>query len=332
MAENLQTTPQACGASSCAPSPASAPESSGIISAPVAAPVWGSWTLASELNAEQAVQGMRWAVQGLIPMGSVALLYGAAYSGKTGLAVHLASCLVSGTSFFGRAVEPMPCFYLALENIQDVQAHVLAVQQAKGAGWRWPRLLALTDKATDLGRRGDADHIATDIRRMAGERPAALIVDALLDGVGDRDITSNVELWPVMRNVHIIAESIRGPVILVHHANRTAERTVLGASVILTRADTHIRVEETKGGSIWTAEKVKGGVRQPAESFAFRAVPLGRNGAGQDVSSCVLVEQGPVKTKAKATSGQTATRTGSTASASSPAPSSAPAPRLPRRL
>ncbi len=325
MAEN-QTTPQACGASTCVPSSASAPEDSGTVSAPVAAPIWGRWTSAADLDAEQTVSAMRWAVHGLIPMGSVTLLYGPAYSGKTGLTVHLASCLVSGAAFFGRAVEPMPCFYVALENVQDVQAHVAAVRTAHGAGWTWPRLLALTDRATDLGRRGDADGIASDIHLMTGGAPAALIVDALLDGIGDRDITSNVDLGPVMRNAHAIARSICGPVILVHHANRTAERTVLGASIILTRADVHLRVEEGKTGSVWTAEKVKGGVRQPAESFAFRSVPLGQNSAGQTVSSCVLVEQGPVVKKAKAKP-ETAAR-----KASAPAPSSASASRLPRRL
>lgn len=272
---------------------------------------------------------MRWAVHGLIPMDAVAVLYGAAYTGKTGLTVHLVSCLVSGSKFFGRDVEPMAVCYLALENVLDVKAHILAVQKERDPGWTWPRLLAISDKNVDLGRRVDADSIVADIHRMTGGAPAVLIVDALLDVIGDRDITSNAELGPVMRNVHAIAQGIHGPVVIVHHSNRTAEKAVLGASVILTRADVHLRVEAAKKGSIWMAEKVKGGTKTGPHAFGFRPVLLGQNSSGQEVSSCVVVEQGPAKATTKPKdAGSTMQKQSSTAS---PALESESA-RLPRRL
>ncbi|MCR5257651.1 MAG: hypothetical protein K6E40_05795, partial [Desulfovibrio sp.] len=95
---------------------------------------------------------------------------------------------------------------------------------------------------------------------------------------------------PVMRHCHDIVASIGGPVVLVHHANRSLEKGVLGASVILTRSDVHLRVEEATGGSNWKAEKVKGGMKSDWRGFTFRDIPLGTNAAGQSVSSCVIVE------------------------------------------
>ncbi len=278
-----------------APAPAA-----GAASAPVetaaSTSAWGAWTPASNLNADEFATGMNWAVHELIPMDSVAVLYGSSYAGKSTLAVHLASCFVSGAPFFGRTARLMPCFYLALENVRDVKAHVLAAMKQGAA---WTQTLAISGQHVDLGDAGETDALAAEIRRLSGGVPSALIIDALLDGIGSRDVTSNADMGPVMRHVHAIAEAIGGPVILVHHANRTAEKTVLGASVILTSADVHVRIEGSKAGSSWEAEKVKGAVRIEPRTFGFRSVPLGRNGAGQDVSSCVIVEQGTAKPKPK---------------------------------
>ncbi len=328
---DISTNPQACGVLSCVPAPTSAPNF-GVDVTPVedfASSTWGGWTLASELDAKTVVADLRWAVQGIIPMDSVVLLYGSAYTGKSTLAVHLATCLVSGSTFFGRVAEALPVFYLALENIQDVQAHVVAFQKVQAPGWTWPRPLALSGRAADLGNETDMKALAADICQMTGGASAALIVDALLDGISDRDVTSNADMAAVMRNAHVLAEAIHGPVIFIHHANRTAEKTVLGASVILTRADVHIRVEESKGGSCWTAEKVKGGTKIPPHAFAFRPVPLGMNAMGQEISSCVIIEQGPVKASVKAKSKGTE----SARQKESPALAtlSTPVARLPRR-
>ena len=221
---------------------------------------------------------------------SVSVLYGSAYTGKSALAVHLAACLASGTAFFGRATEALPVFYLALENIQDVQAHVLAIQMERGTGWTWPRPLALSGREADLGNETDMKALAADIRRMTGGAPAALLVDALLDGIDGRDITSNADMAAVMKNAHALVAAILGPLGFIHHANRTMERSVLGASVILTRADVHIRVDEARGGANWKADKVKGAKRIEEQGFSFKEVSLGLNSAGQSVSSCVIVE------------------------------------------
>ncbi len=320
------TTPQS-GASTHALAPASTPAE-----APVSEPVedvdfasstWGGWTLVSDLDAKAVVADMRWTVQGIIPMDSVVVLYGSAYTGKSTLAVHLATCLASGMPFFGHVTEGLSVFYLALENLLDVQAHVLAVQAEKGAEWTWPWTFALSGRSADLGSETDMRALAADVRRITGGAPAALIVDALLDGIDGRDITSNADMATVMRHAHDLVDAIHGPVILVHHANRTAEKSVLGASVILTRADVHIRVEASKNGSTWTAEKVKGSMRVPPCGFGFKSVPLGQNSVGQAVSSCVVIEQGPVvKAPVKAKS---------EARKEAHAPLSAPALRLPRR-
>ncbi|MCR5258713.1 MAG: AAA family ATPase [Desulfovibrio sp.] len=328
MAEILQTTPHGCGVSSCAL--ASTP-----VDASTAVETWGGWVLASDLDAEKLVADMRWAVQGLIPMDAVALLYGANYTGKSTLAGHLGHCFVSAADFFGHRVEGMPCFYLALENVKTIREQTLAYQRTQGAGWIWPRPFALSDRTVDLGRESDANAIAEDIRKMSDGGPAALIIDALLDGIGDRDIVSNYDMGPVMRHCHDIVASIGGPVILVHHANRSLEKGVLGASVILTRSDVHLRVEEAKGGSNWQAEKVKGGTKLGWQGFSFRDIPLGTNVAGQPVSSCVILEADgalePLPSSfatAKRRPSASGTRKKTTSEGSTPErPSSAPAKR-----
>ena len=110
----------------------------------------------------------------------------------------------------------------------------------------------------------------------------------------------NEDMNIVMKRLHELAEKCHGPIIVLHHANRTEEKTPLGATCILSRSDVLIRVEGRTVGAAWKAEKVKGGQKTDWHPFYFQRVGLGTNADGQEMTSCVLVEGTAPKTpKAK---------------------------------
>ncbi len=294
MAEK-QTTPQNGGVFSCAS--ASAPEE--IVETRELNSCNGRWRFPSHFDAENRPPAIRWLVYNLIPMNAVVLLYGESYSGKTGLAIHLLRCVALGIPFFGMATLRMPVVYIALENGDDADAHLRAVQaheRAHVSTWTWPDTVAFSDRAVDFTSSADVIHLVQDVTRIA-PNGAMIVVDALLDGIGAGNIVLNELMNPVMKRFHELVKKCCGPVIVLHHANRTEDHTPLGATCILSRSDVHIKVEARTHGSAWKAEKVKGAGKLDWHPFSFQRVVLGINSDGQEMASCVLVE-GATKTKA----------------------------------
>ncbi len=295
------TTPQS-GASTHALAPASAPAVSTPVEKARPDPCNGRWRFPARFDEEGSAPSIRWLVSDLIPMNAVVLLYGESYSGKTGLAVHLVRCVAQGLPFFGRATLRLPAVYIALENGDDADAHLRAVQadeRADGSLWKWPDTVAFSDRSIDLTNSADVFHLIQDVKKIA-PNGAMIVVDALLDGIGTGNIVLNEVMNPVMQKLHEIAVKCSGPVVVLHHANRTEERSPLGATCILSRSDVHIKVEPRARGAVWKAEKVKGSTRTDWHAYRFQRVDLGTNADGQKMTSCVVVEDAEATPKAKA--------------------------------
>ncbi len=283
------------GVSSCAVAPAEAP-----VDAFEAGARW-----LDALNQEPLEEARSYVVEGLLATDALAVIYGVPYSGKSGLTSHLAQCLVLGVPFFGKAVvRAMPVFYVAVEGAADVRLHFRAAEIAARRtqpDWSWPAGMgAVLDVPLDLTDESSVDGLSAFVQRHAPDG-AAVVIDVLLQAIGNADITDNADMLSVMRRLRRLGQACRGPVIIVHHANRTEARSILGATAILASADVHIRVESSAGGkpACWIAEKVKGATPVPPQPFRFEAVSLGQNGLGQEETSCIVVPVPPAEVAPK---------------------------------
>ncbi len=274
----------ACGVSSCVVAPAKAVDN-----------FEASARWLDTLSQEPLEEARSYAVEGLLATDALAVIYGVPYSGKSGLTSHLAQCIVLGASFFGRSVvRAMPVFYVAVEGAADVRLHFRAVEvvaRRTQPDWSWPAGMgAVLDAPLDLTDESSVDGLSAFVQRHAPDG-AAVVIDVLLQAIGNADITDNADMLSVMRRLRRLGQACRGPVIVVHHANRTEARSILGATAILASADVHIRVEPGNGKTphTWAAEKIKGGKPVSAQPFRFEAVSLGLNGLGQEETSCIVV-------------------------------------------
>ena len=83
----------------------------------------------------------RWLVDGLLPAGEMAVLFGASGSGKSFVALELAGCVSQGREFAGRLVRPGKVLYLIAEGCDGMRDR-LDIMEKEGRhrprkSWSW---------------------------------------------------------------------------------------------------------------------------------------------------------------------------------------------------
>jgi hypothetical protein len=164
-------------------------------------------------------------IDGLITVGDKSVLGGASQSGKSFLAIHMAMCIGTAMSFFGRKIlAPGLVIYQAGEGGRGIKKRFRAWRQHFGVpkDKRVP-VYILQSKVDIHSHEGDTARLIDEIKgieRMYGMPVVALFIDTLQKAQGMADENSGRDMGVVMANVDRIAAAVPGcHVCLVHHMN-----------------------------------------------------------------------------------------------------------------
>ncbi len=183
----------------------------------------------------------RWCLPGWFPDGCVSLLSGDGGTGKSLLAMQLATCASTGTPFFGIEMAPRKVLYLSCEDDLD-ELHRRQADINAALGIDWPDLdgqlfwRPVVGEETTLmgpdrsGRRLVTTALYDNLRRYCRENGVQLIIiDTLADTFGGLEIDRQ-QVTRFVRSLQAIARECDGACVLVGHPSVAGIRDNTGIS------------------------------------------------------------------------------------------------------
>lgn len=229
-----------------------------------------------------------WQIEGLLPRGSVAVLFGDAQAGKTFFALDLAAHIATGKQWRGRETLQGAVVYIAAEGGGGLKKRLRALIQAHPAMLSGP--FRLLRQAVNV--REHLPEIVTRCRDVAEDagRLGLIVIDTLSQTLFGDENGQDMALY--IGAATELARCTGAPVLIVHHQGKDGTRGARGSSALRGNADVMIRLETRDGVHTGTTDPAEGGKIKDGEpvnfGFRLRQVHVGATGSGQPETSCVV--------------------------------------------
>lgn len=239
-------------------------------------------------------------IDGLITVGDKSVLGGASQSGKSFLAIHMAMCIATAMSFFGRRIlTPGLVIYQAGEGGRGIKKRFRAWRQHFDIpkDKRVP-VYILQSKVDIHSHEGDTAKLIAEIKgieHIYGMPVVALFIDTLQKAQGMADENSGRDMGTVMANVDRIADAVPGcHVCLVHHMNAGGTK-LRGHTSVYAGVDQVILVSKDPETRLRTAvlDKQKDEEDGAKILFELMQIEIGYRAVdGNPITSCVTLPIG----------------------------------------
>jgi len=227
---------------------------------------------------------IKWLVAGILPAGSVAMLFGESGAGKSFLALDLALSVATGQSWHSQRVKAGPVWYLAGEGFNGLRLRVRAWRKVHGGDLGRFRV---TTGAIPFDSEGAAQ-LSQEIAeaQAAQDLPRLVVVDTLARHlVGDEN--SQKDAAQFVRLCGEIAAATGAAILVVHHSGHIAKERARGSSALRAAVDVEMALAGHPGGFDLRFTKVKDGKTPPVMAFTLKEVEVGEGEYGEPVTSAV---------------------------------------------
>ena len=218
-------------------------------------------------------------VDGILPAGSLGVLYGAPGSGKSFVALDLALCIATGRPWHGATVQRGAVLYIAAEGSAGLSQRLNAWRGEAGMSPDDPLDAYFVTEAVNLLRDGDVDALLADVAVSVPTPIACVFVDTLARCLVGGDENSAKDMGLAIANLDRMRTVLKAAVLPVRHSGKNAEAE-RGSSALRGAADTMIAL--ANDGETITVTCAKQKDAEPFDALALRLV-LTADGA-----SCVL--------------------------------------------
>lgn len=227
-----------------------------------------------------------WMVKGVIPRAELVVLFGESGSGKSFVALDLASCVARGVPWRGRRVKPGRVVYIAAEGAGGFRNRVVAhLQQHQLTAADIPRL-DIIDAAPNFLLKDDA----LDVARGIG-RADLVIVDTWAQVTPGGNENAGEDMGKALAHCKGVHRATGATVLLVHHSGKDASKGARGWSGLRAAADAELEVIRLATGRLLRTSKQKDGDDGLEWGFGLDVVEIGRDEDDEPITSCVVVEQ-----------------------------------------
>lgn len=239
-------------------------------------------------------------IDGLITVGDKSVVGGPSKSGKSFLAIHMAMCIGTAMTFFGRKIlTPGLVIYQAGEGGRGIKKRFRAWRQHFGIPKdRRVPVYILQSKVDIHSAEGDTGKLIAEVKGISDlyRMPVvALFIDTLAKASGTADENSGRDMGTVMANVDRIADAVPGcHVCLVHHMNAGGTK-LRGHTSVYAGVDQVILVTKDEEARMSTAvlDKQKDDEDGAKINFELMQVEIGRRAVdGKPITSCVTLPVG----------------------------------------
>ncbi len=237
-----------------------------------------------ELSAQMANVG--WTIKGIIPARALGMLFGAADTFKSFIAIDLALHIAHGLPWLGRKTRAGPVVLVVAEGGAGVWRRIQAWHQRHGLNWRTAPVYVLP-QPIDL--RTDASMLRTAITAL-GIEPVLIVVDTMSQTFGDGDEDKSKDVGPYLAELGLqLRLALDSTVLVIHHTGHNAHERPRGSSALKANVDFLFGCFRDEQQMLATLEchKQKDGDKFEPLSFSLRVEELGRDEDNDAITSLV---------------------------------------------
>jgi hypothetical protein len=192
-----------------------------------------------------AIPPVTWLLEGILPRGGFACVYGPPAVGKTFLALDWALSVSCGRDWFGKPVQKGLVVYIAAEGLHSIKPRMAAWQEARHV----PHIedFLTLDSGLNLLEANAADWLLTEIAAKTSKQPALFVVDTLARCMGDGDENTAQAMGAFIKSIDRLRLATGATVLAVHHPGKQVEKGARGSSALKAAVDAEMEVTSRDG-------------------------------------------------------------------------------------
>lgn len=229
----------------------------------------------------QALPPLSWVIKGVLPSTGVAAIYGPSASGKSFLALDMATAIARGTPWFGHRTKMASVVYVALEGEAGYRNRVRAWEIANGAS-----LSQTMSFLMQPFRLNDPQDVAS--LALVSQRGSVIFIDTMNRAAPTSDENSSRDMGEILEGIKALQAAIGGLVVLIHHTGKDPGKGARGHSSFFAALDGAVAVDRNAAGRSWSVAKAKDGEDGQNHPFRLQRHVLGLDAEGDEITSCTV--------------------------------------------
>jgi len=228
--------------------------------------------------------GLDMVIENLLPLGSLACLFGEPAKGKSFVALDIAFCTSQGIAWHGLKVEQGTVIYIAGEGLDGIAKRIKAL--AAKYGCDDAKDFYLSNGSIDLA---DNKSVQSLLHELDGKKSIKLIVIDTMHRNFTGDENSAKDIAMLVKHADDLKDQTGATILIVHHSGKSKQSEARGSSALKAALDVEIKVTNEKG--IVTLKNTKMKDLELFEPLHFKLTTKlldERDKQGNTVSSAVL--------------------------------------------
>ncbi len=226
-----------------------------------------------------------WLIEGILPQGAVAALYGAPATFKSFVGLDIALSVARGSEWHGRAVEPGLVLYIAAEGGPGIAKRVRAWLQHYQMKPSQVEMAWMIEAVSVFRGSDDLERLKRRLDQEMESTPILVVVDTLARCFAG-DENQQEDMGAFVSGLDHIRHEYGASVMAIRHTNLSGERE-RGNTALRGGMDTMIVVERPNNGSAVSLKCSKQKDSEEFDEIKLRLHPV------STADSCVLVDPVP---------------------------------------
>jgi len=227
-------------------------------------------------------------IDGLLPQGSLSMLFGDPGCGKSFVAIDIAMCIATGSSFHGKPVSGGAVIYIAGEGYHGL------TQRA----WAWAAYkeipiedaeIYISRTSVDIPDDDAREKLTSEIHSLIGDngKPELIVLDTVARNFGGNDENSTKDMGAFITAVDAINAEFDCATLLVHHTGHADKSRARGAIALKGALDTEYRL--SKNDAFLTLECTKAKDFEEPKGMRFMLQPLELQTGEEIIESAIIM-------------------------------------------
>ena len=223
----------------------------------------------------------------------LSLVYGSSGAGKTLLALDLGFHVASGFEWFGNRVHGGNVVYIMSEGTNVSNNRIKAIETKKNELFSnsAKHFYYLNGSVSLYSDDNDTLDFVTTVKEFS---PRLVVIDTLAMAMSGGDENRTQDIGIVLKNMKRIQQELGCHVMVLHHPGKDESRGARGSSALHAASDTVLELKKTKDVVCVRAVKQRDMEGDKELNFKIEKVVIGVDEDGDEVSSAVIEETGPM--------------------------------------
>jgi KaiC/GvpD/RAD55 family RecA-like ATPase len=233
------------------------------------------------------LEPIQFLVHDLLPHGSLSMLFGDPACGKSFVAIDIAMCVATGTSFHGKSVTKGAVIYIAGEGYRGLTQRAWAWLSENEISMDVAEIF-ISRTSVDIPDDDAREKLTSEIHSLLGEegKPALIVLDTVARNFGGNDENSTKDMSAFITAVDAINAEFDCATLLVHHTGHADKTRARGAIALKGALDTEYRL--AKYDAFLTLECTKAKDFEEPKGMRFMLKPVELQSGKEIIESAVI--------------------------------------------